>query len=95
MHREGILINDLEKFIKGIPKNQLKNIEGLMSHFAASEEPEKAETKQQAADFKRAVGILNKKNIYPGWRHIANSAGLLNNRSLDLSKIIYHFVLFF
>jgi len=87
MHREGILINDLEKFIKNIPINRLSNIEGLMSHFAASEQPERYNTKQQVKNFKKAIEILNKNKIFPKWIHIANSFGLLNSKSLGLGKI--------
>jgi alanine racemase len=87
MHREGILINDLEKFIKNIPADRLSNIEGLMSHFAASEQPERYETKQQVKNFKKAVEIFNKNKIFPKWRHIANSSGLLNSQSMGLGNI--------
>ncbi len=87
MHREGVLMDDLEKFVKYIPKNRLGNIEGLMSHFAASEEPERYETKQQVKNFKKAIEILNKNKIFPKWIHIANSYGLLNSQTLGLGKI--------
>src|SRR3990167_2261036 len=87
MHREGVLIDDLEKFMKNIPVNDLNNIEGLMSHFASSEEPEKFETKQQVESFKKAIDILNKNNIFPKWKHIANSFGLLNSQALGLGNI--------
>lgn len=87
MHREGVLIVDLEKFIKDIPADRLSNIEGLMSHFAASEEPERRETKQQVKNFKKAVEIANKNKIFPKWKHIANSSGLLNNQSMGLGNI--------
>lgn len=86
MHREGVLLSDLSALIKTIPKEGLKNIEGIMSHFAAAQLPGKPETKQQVKDFKKAVLILEQNKIFPKWRHIANSSGLLNNPVLGLEK---------
>ena len=87
MHREGIVLSNFPDFIKSIPKEGLKNIEGIMSHFASADQPERIETKQQVKDFKKAILILEKNNIFPKWRHIANSSGLLNNRALGLEKV--------
>ena len=87
MHREGIEVHDLEKFIKKIPTNYLNNIEGIMSHFGEAENPKKKETIEQINNFKKAVDILKNNYIFPKWRHIANSSGLLNSKALKLEEI--------
>ncbi|KKQ23358.1 MAG: Alanine racemase [Candidatus Roizmanbacteria bacterium GW2011_GWC2_37_13] len=87
MHREGILLKDLEEFLNDIPKRYFGNIEGLSSHFGASEKPNAYETKDQAKKFKKAVSILNKYGIFPRWKHFANSDGLINSKVLGLGSI--------
>ncbi len=87
MHREGVLIDYLETFIKNIPPDILHNVEGLMSHFADSQDSGRPETGKQVENFKKAIEIFNKNRIFPKWRHIANSSGLLNSRVLGLGKI--------
>ncbi|MBI5127558.1 alanine racemase [Candidatus Roizmanbacteria bacterium] len=87
MHREGILLDKLDEFIKNIPENYLKNVEGVMSHLSASDQPDKKETREQVMNFKKALEIFNKNKIFPKWRHIANSGGLLNSKILKLAGI--------
>ena len=87
MHREGVLLSDLPALVSGVPGEGIKNIEGIMSHFAASDQPKRPETKQQVVNFKKSVSILEKNSIFPKWRHIANSSGLLNNKILGLDAI--------
>ena len=87
MHREGAVLSDLSGFVKSIPKKGLKNIEGIMSHFAAADYPERIETKQQVKDFKKVISVLEKNDIFPRFRHVANSSGLLNSRALGLDKV--------
>ncbi len=87
MHREGLPLDDLKRFADNIQEGQKKSIEGLMSHFAASEEPDNDKTKNQVRDFKKATEILAASGIFPRWKHIANSSGLLNSRKLHLEKV--------
>lgn len=87
MGREGIPIWDLKIFLKKIPDRYIKNLEGLMSHFAASDKFNDLRTKRQVVAFKNAIKTLNEKNIFPKFVHIANSSGLLNNRKLGIDGI--------
>lgn len=87
MGREGIPVGELDKFLSGIPTKAVNNIEGVMSHFAASDKTKDKRTLTQVTNFKRALKILNDSNIHPKWIHMANSSGLLNNRKLGLNAI--------
>lgn len=79
MHREGIRIEELVRFIKKMGKI---NIEGLMSHFAMSEKYDSPLTQMQVKNFKKAREILEKFSIKPKWVHLAASGGFLNREHL-------------
>ncbi len=87
MGREGISIADLARSIGEIPDKFIGNIEGVMSHFAASEDPGDPRTQAQVANFKKAIGMFLKRGICPKWIHMANSSGLLNCRKLKMDKL--------
>lgn len=76
MHREGVLLDELNTFIDHIKKTSLE-IEGLMSHLAESENKNNPLTKMQINRFTSAVNTLK-----PKWIHISNSGGILNNYGL-------------
>lgn len=85
MHREGLRVDELESFIKELSLEEKQRIEGLMSHLAFSESPKNSDTKKQIAQFRSALRILKKYQIFPQWIHFGNSSGLLNNKQLGLS----------
>jgi alanine racemase len=87
MGREGIPLFEFDNFVKRIPVERRRNIEGIMSHFAASLRPHDPRTKKQIKNFEKAVSILHRHNIFPKWRHIANSGGLINNKALRLDQV--------
>lgn len=78
MHREGVQIDNLNNFIKRIKKTSL-NLEGVMSHFGMSENPDHKMTKIQNNNFKEAINILSGNNFNPRYIHFANSSGLLES----------------
>jgi len=80
MHREGIRIDELPKFLKTIITKTNLEIEGIMSHFAESENPKNPSTKQQLQNFQKAIAILKKSGVSPKWMHIANSSAILNDK---------------
>ncbi|MFA6513031.1 MAG: alanine racemase [Patescibacteria group bacterium] len=85
MHREGLRVDELEKFLAQLNDKEKSSIEGLMSHLALAEDPKYTDTKIQINQFKLAIKLLNKHSIYPKWTHFGNSSGLLNNKKLGLS----------
>jgi alanine racemase len=80
MHREGVRIDELPKFLHSIISKTNLEIEGIMSHLAESESPKNASTKEQLRNFQKAISILKKSGINPKWIHIANSSAILNNK---------------
>lgn len=88
MHREGISIEQLQKFTQVIKETKLK-IEGLMSHFGMADVPNSKGTKEQVVNFLKAKAILKKSAIEPQYMHIAASSGVLhaNKYPLDLGNM--------
>jgi alanine racemase len=80
MHREGVRIDELPKFLHSIISKTNLEIEGIMSHFAESENSKNPSTKEQVQNFQKAILILKKSGINPKWIHIANSSAILNNK---------------
>jgi len=80
MHREGVRIEELPKFLQTIISKTNLEIEGVMSHFAESENPKNASTEEQLQNFQKAILILKKSGISPKWVHIANSSAILNEK---------------
>jgi alanine racemase len=80
MHREGISLAELPEYISYIKTKTNLQIEGLMSHFAESENPKNPSTLQQLDNFKTAINILNNFGVKPKFIHLGNSSALLNNK---------------
>lgn len=79
MHREGISIDDLPKFIREIKLETNLEIEGVMSHLATSDKPNHELTKEQIKVFWEAVDVLRNMGIKPKWTHLGNSMAVLNH----------------
>lgn len=80
MHREGVRLEDLPRFLSYVQTKTDLEVEGLMSHFAMGDDIKNEDTKKQVEMFNLAKQILFDHDIRPKWIHIANSAGLLNSR---------------
>ncbi|MCA9370229.1 MAG: alanine racemase [Pseudomonadales bacterium] len=76
MHREGVLLKDLSRFLEGLGKLEEYNIAGICTHFSDADDTKSNKTTQQIKKFQEAQDILAQHNIHPRWRHIAASAGL-------------------
>ena len=75
MGRAGFLPNSALKAIQIVQKSSFLRLEGIMTHFAAADDPEEDEfTQQQVATFD---SILQKVKPLPQWIHASNSAGVL------------------
>ncbi len=53
-------------------------LEGVFTHFAAADEPDKAYTLEQVDRFRSALDNLKREGLEPVYRHAANSAGILD-----------------
>lgn len=86
MGREGVRVQDLDEFANKINNRAYPRIEGLMSHFAASEKVSDPRTLKQVANFKKALEFFKKKGVRPKWIHFGNSSGIINCRKLGLPE---------
>lgn len=75
MHRQGIYVRDLARFIKNI---SAKQVEGVYTHFAGAKDPKfYPYTLLQIKNFKEAIAIIEKKN--PNIiRHAAATSATVN-----------------
>jgi alanine racemase len=78
MSRYGVRWTDADELIRAI--NSLPNLqlEGVMSHFAMSDEPDKTFANLQHARFQEVLEQLAAHAIHPKFRHICNSGGFLD-----------------
>ncbi len=80
MGRQGVLPDNAVRLITMIKEDDRLEVEGIFSHFsvAYSTTPEhRAYTQQQLRTFLDLLTELQRREILPPLRHIANSAGLL------------------
>jgi len=76
MHRQGCLPGGLPELVKLAVAEPGLDVEGLWSHFAVADEPEKsATTDRQLEAFTEALAAAEETGLVPRWRHLANSAG--------------------
>src|SRR5258708_11552685 len=78
MHREGISLKDLPSFVEKIKSFPNLKVEGLMSHFASSDDKKSTLNKLQINNFKKALKICQDHQLKLKWIHLANSDGLIN-----------------
>lgn len=78
MHRLGVPIDELEKFLEMAKRFKNIKIVSLMSHFASADDPNDVQNKVQIENFKKAIKIIESHGINLKWKHLANSDGLIN-----------------
>ncbi len=76
MHRVGCTPADALGLARRVLDRGLA-LEGVFTHLAVADEPDRPETDEQLACFDRVLASLVADGIDPGVRHAANSAGLL------------------
>lgn len=75
MSRFGCRPEESLEFAKKIDSHPNLILEGLMTHFACSEDPSQDEfTLQQASKFNACIRAMAEEGIHPPWIHAANSA---------------------
>ena len=87
MGRLGIPSEDTLDFIKTI--NQLENIEieGIFTHFAATDSQDIVYARNQFEKYKKALLQLGKEGIHISLNHVANSAAILNSSCFHLDAV--------
>ena len=77
MGRLGIFPEGAVQFIANVSQMPSMNIEGLFTHFASADEPQKATTDDQVIRFNKVLKELEAIGIRPSIIHADNSAGSL------------------
>lgn len=87
MGRLGIPTTDTLNFVKKI--SQMKNIEieGIFTHFAATNEEDGNYTRRQFEKYEKALLELERERINIPLKHVANSAAILNSPSFHLNAV--------
>ena len=77
MGRLGVPQAELEAFLDRITGLQHIRLDGLMTHFASADDPDKDDfTRAQVARFESALASVRARGHQPAWIHEANSAAL-------------------
>jgi len=87
MGRLGIPSRDTLNFVKKI--SQMKNIEieGIFTHFAATNKEDGNYTRKQFERYKKALLELERERINIPLKHVANSAAILNSSRFHLNAV--------
>lgn len=78
MGRIGVLMNDLPAFLQRAAAFSNVRLDGLLSHFANADLADQAVTKDQISHFRSALKTLRERGHNPSFRHLSNSAGVLD-----------------
>lgn len=78
MNRLGIDPQELEECLAILGAEKGILVDGVLSHFAAGEQPASRQTKAQLKNFRGLVERIRAAGIRPRFVHMANSSGLAN-----------------
>ncbi len=78
MSRLGISVEQAVEFLQFLHTMPGISVEGLYTHFACADEPERPETLSQIRKFDDVLDSLSALQLRPAWVHASNSAGVLN-----------------
>jgi len=89
MHRVGCPPEAVEPLVAAVSARPELRLDGLCTHFAVADEPDRPETAAQLAAFGAVVDALARHGTRPAVLHAANSAGLLAfpDARLDLVRV--------
>lgn len=83
MHRQGILIEEIDEAIMLVKQNSKIVLEGLCTHFADAENDDHDFTDKQIVRWNNAVKIFRQKFPSIKYFHAANTAGIGYSKSID------------
>jgi alanine racemase len=76
MGRLGVPYAELNKFLDGVTRFEHVRLDGVMTHLASADHPDKKDfTARQMDLFEAAVEFVRSRGHRPSWIHEANSAG--------------------
>ncbi len=80
MCRIGAFVGEAEEILSGFARLTHLRLDGIVSHFAASEDPTEAQyTREQTAAFRRVLEMARRYGLDPAHNHISNSGACLND----------------
>ena len=77
MGRLGLLADHMEEWLPELRGLRAVELQGIMSHFAESEEPDSPSCRGQLAAFRRTLARLRAEGHAPALVHMANSAAVV------------------
>ncbi|WP_205880929.1 alanine racemase [Limisphaera ngatamarikiensis] len=78
MNRYGIRWDNVTPMIEAVMAEPSLQWEGVLSHFAQSDESDKTFAREQLRRFHQTLDQLEQRGIRPRWRHICNTGGYLD-----------------
>ncbi|HEV2993017.1 MAG TPA: alanine racemase [Acidimicrobiia bacterium] len=89
MHRVGCATDDAANLVAAVQARPELRLEGICTHFAVADEPERPETRAQLDAFGRVIADLERAGSRPPIVHAANSAALLQfpDARFDLVRV--------
>jgi alanine racemase len=78
MGRIGIAPSQVDSFLDAILASPHLRLEGALSHFASADVADAPLTRKQVDVFKAVLGRMRARGVNPRWRHLSNSAGLID-----------------
>lgn len=87
MSRIGVAPTEALAFIKQVQGLSHIEIVGIYTHFAMSDEEDKSFTDYQFGQFKQVLDQLARERIEIPWRHVCNSAALIEQRHMHLNLV--------
>jgi alanine racemase len=89
MGRIGILPSEVDAFLDEAARWPEVTLTGLASHFANADLADAALTAAQVRELGEVLARMRARGVHPAWRHLANSAGLVDKpdlkRGLDVN----------
>lgn len=83
MHRQGILLGQVDEAMRLIKSNKNLILEGVCSHFADADGPDPSFTQSQIETWNKAVKIFKQNFPEVKYYHFANTAGTHYSKEID------------
>jgi alanine racemase len=77
MSRYGLLPDEVLPFARALPDLPGLRVEGLFTHLATADEPDRGQAERQLASFRAVSRLLADHGLLPPLRHALNSAGTI------------------
>jgi alanine racemase len=87
MHRVGAAPEEAPNVVAAIAASPRLVLEGVFTHLAVADEPDRPETSTQLDRFEATLDALREGGVVPGTVHAANSAGLIAHPRARLDMV--------